>query len=113
MQPIAIADRLWLEPTLLGATLNYAEGPGGFHFKVGIGFDSLLECDRIIKERRYWWVMGDGSLSVFGNGSKLVLTFSSPSDPLVQRRMVLSGEVLRTFKSAIQFLGLAVQSRLN
>jgi hypothetical protein len=109
MQTINIAERLWLEPTLLGATLNYSDQPQGWHYRVGIGFRSLEECDKTL-DKGGRWTLRDQSLSIEGQ-DELVLTFCPGTE--MERRLVLSGEALETFRSAIHFLTLASEPRQN
>src|SRR3954465_9908644 len=110
MQAITIAERLWLEPTLLGATLNYAEKPNGLHFRVGIGFRSLSECDKALKVKGNGWMLQDKSLLIEGE-SVLTLVFCPGTE--MERRLALVGDELETFKSAIHFLSLSSEPRLN
>jgi hypothetical protein len=111
MQTITIAERLWLEPTLLGATLNYSERPNGWHYRVGIGFRSLGECDKILnKEPGTSWALQDHSLVIQGE-KEITLTFCPGTQ--MERHFVLSGEELATFKRAIHFLTLSSELRQN
>jgi hypothetical protein len=110
MQAIAIADRLWLEPTILGATLNYSEEPNGWHYRVGLGFRSLGECDKALNEKGGDWQVQDKSLRV-QEGSVLTLTFCPGT--AMEQRIALSGQELETFKSAIRFLALASEPQKN
>ena len=113
MQAISIGDRLWIEPTLLGATLNYSEGPNGLHFRVGIGYQSLAECDRLIREHEYLWTLNDGSLSIRGNRARLTLIFSSAATPQVLRGHSIAGDDLTLFRRAIHYLNTAHWPLLN
>jgi hypothetical protein len=110
MRTIAIADRLWLEPTLLGATLNFSDQPQGWHYRVGIGFRSLGECDKTLRESGSVWILKDKSLMVQG-GSTVILTFCPGT--YMERHFVLSGQELQTFKNAIHFLTLSSEPRQN
>ena len=110
MQAITIAERLWLEPTLLGATLNYAEKPGGLHFRVGIGFRSLSECDKALQIKGGSWMLQDKSLMVEG---ETIMTLVFCPGTAMERRLALVGDELETFKNAIHFLSLASEPRLN
>ena len=110
MQAITIAERLWLEPTLLGVTLNYSEGPHGWHYRVGIGFRSLGECDKAIKVGGAPWVLQDKSLMIEGD-NELTLIFCPGT--YMEQRFVLTGESLQTFRSAIHFLALASEPQKN
>ena len=110
MQAITIAESLWLEPTLLGVTLNYSDGPQGWQYRVGIGFRSLGECDKALKGRGTQWILQDKSLMIQGEG-ELTLTFCPGT--YMERRFLLTGEALQTFKSAIRFLALASEPQKN
>jgi len=110
MQNITIAERLWLEPTLLGATLNFADQPKGWHYRVGIGFQSLGECDKALHASSSLWMLRDKSLLVEGEG-ELTLTFCPGTE--MESQLVLKGEELLTFKQAIHFLSLASEPRNN
>jgi hypothetical protein len=109
MQTITIAERLWLEPTLLGATLNFSDRPQGWHFRVGIGFRSLEECDKTL-DKGGRWMLRDQSLVIEGT-DELTLTFCPGSE--MERQLVLSGEEMEIFRSAIHFLTLASEPRQN
>jgi len=110
MQTITIAERLWLEPTLLGATLNYSEQSNGWQYRVGIGFRSLMECDRALQNGSAVWMLQDKSFMVDGN-KEITLTFCPGTE--MEQRLVLSGEELQTFKNAIHFLTLASEPQNN
>ena len=110
MQNITIAERLWLEPTLLGATLNFADQPNGWHYRVGIGFKSLGECDKALQGNEALWTLKDNSLQVSGT-SEITLTFCPGTE--IEKQLVLTGEELETFRRAIHFLSLASEPRLN
>lgn len=112
MQTITIVDRLWLEPTLLGATLNYAEGPQGFHFRIGINHRSILECARALKQGACAWTVADGSFSFHGTDQELTLIFSGGKLP-VERRIVLTGHDVALFRRAFGLFMEAVIPRLN
>lgn len=113
MQAISIGERLWLEPTLLGVTVNYSEGPDGLHFRVGLGYQSLAECDRLIGEHQYLWTLNDGSLSIRGDAKKLTLIFSAISGSAALRGHTLSGYDLWLFRTAIHYLNTAHWPSLN
>lgn len=110
MQAITIAERLWLEPTLLGATLNYSEKPNGWHYRVGIGFRSLSGCDRALHTPGSEWMLQDKSLKIEADK---VLTLVFCPGTAMERRLVLVGDELETFKNAIHFLSLASEPRQN
>ncbi|OGR92695.1 MAG: hypothetical protein A2992_10350 [Elusimicrobia bacterium RIFCSPLOWO2_01_FULL_59_12] len=110
MQMITIADRLWLEPTLLGVTLNFSDRPNDRHYRVGIGFRSLTECDNALCQERVEWMMKDKSLLIQGSRD-LTLTFCPGTR--MEQTLVLTGEARETFRGAISFLGLASESRNN
>ena len=110
MQAITIAEKLWLEPTLLGATLNFSDKPLGWHYRVGIGFQSISECDTALKGKDCFWTMRDNSLSITGD-RELTLVFC-PGTPM-ERCVVLRGEELHALKSAIHYLALTSQPRQN
>jgi len=110
MQAITIAERLWLEPTLLGATLNFADQPQGWHFRVGIGFRSLGECDHALQAPSSLWTLRDQSLRIEGT-TELTLTFCPGTE--MECKLILAGAELETFKQAIHFLSLASEPRLN
>ena len=74
MESISIAEKLWLEPTMLGVTLNYSEGPQGWHYRVGIGFRSLGECNNALNQQ-IEWMMRDKSLRIEGD-EQITLTFN-------------------------------------
>jgi hypothetical protein len=112
MHKITIADHLWMEPTLLGVTLNYSEGPRGLHFRVGISHYSVKDCDRALQNTACLWAVRDGSFSIFGDQGELTLTFSAGKQPL-QRRLVLSGQQLEDFKQAIGLFTEAAIPRMN
>jgi hypothetical protein len=110
MNMITIAERLWLEPTLLGATLNFADKPHGWHFRVGIGFRSLSECDKALRGPVSLWMIRDQSLRIEGS-KEMTLTFCPGTE--MEQQLVLAGEALDTFKQAIHFLSLASEPRQN
>src|SRR5258708_11715660 len=110
MQAISIAERLWLEPTLLGTTLNYCDQTNGSLYRVGIGFRSLAQCDKVLKEKGTHWGLQDNSLFLDGD-QELTLTFCPGT--AMERKFVLTGNELETFKEAIHFLTMASEPRLN
>jgi hypothetical protein len=110
MQAITIAEQLWLEPTMLGATLNFAEQVNGLHFRVGISFRSLGECDKALRTQGTTWMLQDKSLMV-RSSADLTLTFCPGTE--LERKLVLSGDELETFKHAIRFLTLAFAPQNN
>src|ERR1019366_7360135 len=70
MNSISIAPQLWFEETLLGATLNYQSSLNpeeGVLFRVGISFQSLIDCDNNLAHPACLWTIRDGSLSVYGD----------------------------------------------
>src|SRR5690349_18675002 len=103
MNSITIAPRLWFEETLLGATLNYrsSEDDDAVLFRVGMSFQSLLDCDRQLSQPACLWTIKDGSLSVYGDFEELTLTFCSVVGTLIQVGVSLYGEELKAFKYAI------------
>jgi len=111
MQTITIAERLWLEPTLLGATLNYSERPNGWHYRVGIGFRSLAACDRALHQEGAQWALQDNSLAIEEGAKNLTLTFCPGTE--MERQFVLTGEELELFRQAIHYLALASEPRQN
>ena len=110
MQAISIVEQLWLEPTVLGVTLNFSDKPKGWHYRVGIGFQSLSECDSALKETNCLWTLRDRSLTLSGD-KELTLTFCPGTH--MESCLVLSGEELRAFKYAIHFLSLASLPQRN
>lgn len=115
MYPICIAPRLWFEETLLGATLNYqsSDQPDSTLFRVGISFQSLLDCNKSIARPACLWTIKDGSLSVYGDLEELTLTFCSVGGPFIQAGLSLYGEELRAFKYAVNTLAFRRQVSLN
>ena len=112
MHPITIADHIWLEPTLLGMTLNYSEGPQGLHFRVGMNLRSIKEAAQALQDARFVWAIRDGSFSFFGDDDQLVLTFTAGQQP-VHRQFVLKGREVDEFKQAIGIFREAAIPRLN
>ena len=100
---ITIAPRLWFEETLLGATLNYqsSENADSVLFRVGMSFQSLLDCDKNLAKPACLWTIRDGSLSVYGDFEELTLTFCSVEGTLIQLGVSLYGEELKAFKYAV------------
>lgn len=115
MFTIGIADRLWFEETLLGATLHFqsGEGPAAILFKVGISFDSLAACDHAIGSRECHWHIRDGSLRVEGDPEGLDLTFSATNDHDVHAEISLYGEELKVFRYAVNALAARRAALLN
>lgn len=115
MYPITIAPRLWFEETLLGATLNYQsqDNPGGTLFRVGMSFQSLIDCDSTMTKPACLWTIRDGSLSVYGDFEELTLTFCSVDGTFIQAGLSLYGEELRAFKYAINALASRQKLALN
>src|SRR4051812_19687048 len=113
MQTITIAERLWLEPTILGATLNYSEQPeGGYHYRVGMGFRSLTGCDRALDTPGAVWTLQDKSLVIqVSLKGEVKMTFCPGT--AMERQLILIGDALATFKSAIHFLNLASEPQQN
>ena len=112
---ITISPRLWFEETLLGATLNYrpSDDEDAVHFRVGMSFQSLLDCNRNAMQQACLWTIRDGSLSVFGDQEELTLTFCSVQGTLIQSALSLYGEELNSFKYAINALAYRKQVALN
>ena len=110
MQAITIAERLWLEPTILGATLNFSDEPHGWNYRVGISFQSLSECDKSLTHKGSIWTMRDKSLTVQGD-RELILTFCPGT--YMERCVILKGDEKETFKSAVRFLTLASLPQQN
>ena len=94
MNSITIAPRLWFEETLLGATLNYqsSEDEDAILFRVGLSFQSLMDCDKSVMQSACLWTISDGSLSVYGDYEELTLTFCSIVGTLIQTGVSLYGE---------------------
>ncbi len=115
MNSIAIAERLWFEETLLGATLNYrsSEDPDCVLFRVGISFQSLQDCQRELSKSGCLWTIRDGSLSVYGDSEELTLTFCSCEGPFIQAALSLFGEELKVFKYAVSAFASRKQTALN
>jgi hypothetical protein len=115
MNSITIAPRLWFEETLLGATLNYqsSENPDGVLFRVGLSFQSLLDCDTSLSHPACLWTIGDGSLSVYGDFEELSLTFCSIQATLIQVGVSLYGEELKAFRYAVNALAARKKIALN
>ncbi len=115
MNSINIAERMWFEETLLGATLNYwsPQDPEAILFRVGISFNSLEECSRRLGGSSTFWTIRDGSLSIHGDSEQLTLTFSAADPQGIQTSVPLYGEELRLFKAAIHSFGARKQAFLN
>jgi hypothetical protein len=112
---IEIADRLWIEQTLLGATLNYCtdEGSQGVLFRVGISGRSLRECSRQLSLPLCLWTIGDGSLRVYGDSDEIALSFITVPQGLTRAEFCLSGEQVVAFRRAIDGLASRYQVALN
>ena len=112
---ITIAPRLWFEETLLGATLNYqsSERQDGVLFRVGLSFQSLIDCDNCLAQPACLWTIRDGSLSVYGDFEELTLTFCSVEGKLIQAGVSLYGEELKAFKYAVNALAFRKKVALN
>ncbi len=115
MNSITIAPRLWFEETLLGATLNYqsSDDPDAVLFRVGLSFQSLLDCDTSMSKPACLWTIRDGSLSVYGDYEELTLTFCSVEGTLIQVGLSLFGEELKAFKYAVNALACRKKASLN
>jgi len=115
MNSITIAPRLWFDETLLGATLNYqcSDETSGVLFRVGLSFQSLLDCDKCLTRPACLWTIRDGSLSVYGDYEELTLTFCSVQGKLIQAGLSLYGEELKAFKYAINALAVRRQVARN
>lgn len=115
MNSISVGQRLWLEETALGATLNYRsmDGPEGVLFRVGMSYQSLQQCNSELAKRDCLWTIRDGSLSVYGDSEQLTLTFCSASVPFLQTGVSLFGEELKTFKWAIHAFASLSRTCLN
>jgi hypothetical protein len=113
MQTITIAERLWLEPTILGATLNYSEQPeGGYHYRVGMGFRSIAGCDKALAQPGSIWMLQDKSLIIQVNLDGDISMIFCPGTEM-ERQVIMTGEILSTFKNAIHFLNLASEPQQN
>jgi hypothetical protein len=112
---ITIAPRLWFEETLLGATLNYRSSmeADATLFRVGMSFQSLIDCDKCVAKPACLWTIRDGSLSVYGDYEELTLTFCSVEGTLIQSALSLYGEELQAFKYAINALAFRKKVALN
>ena len=115
MNSITIAPRLWFEETLLGATLNYqtSDDQDAVLFRVGLSFQSLLDCDKNVARPACLWTIRDGSLSVYGDYEELTLTFCSVQGTLIQKALSLYGEELKAFKYAVNALACRKKVCLN
>lgn len=115
MYSINIADRLWFEETLLGATLNFqlSEGPRSVLFRVGISFRSLHDCDDALGRRHCSWVIRDGSLSIEGDVEELTLGFSGLADNRLHADVLLHGDELKAFRYAVNALAARQRIGLN
>ena len=112
---ITISPRLWFEETLLGATLNYrsSDDDDAVLFRVGMSFQSLLDCNHSVMQQACLWTIRDGSLSVFGDQEEMTLTFCSVRDTLIQSGVSLIGEELNGFKYAVNALAYRKKVALN
>jgi len=116
MNSISIAPRLWFEETLLGATLNYQSTTNpeeGVLFRVGMSFQSLIDCDNRLSHPACLWTIRDGSLSVYGDFEELTLTFCSVDGTLIQVGVSLFGEELKAFRYAVNSLASRKKVALN
>jgi hypothetical protein len=115
MNSISIADQLWFEETILGATLNYRSLKGGESvlFRVGMSFQSLQDCNHQLTQSSCLWTIRDGSLSVQGDIEGITLRFSSANGGAFRSELALYGEELRTFKYAIDAFASRRQTSLN
>src|SRR5476649_1942590 len=115
MNSITIAPRLWFEETLLGATLNYrsSDDDEAILFRVGMSFQSLLDCDKSVAKPACLWSIRDGSLSVYGDFEELTLTFCSVEGTFLQAAFSLFGEELQMFKYAVNALAYRKEVALN
>jgi hypothetical protein len=115
MNSITIAPRLWFDETLLGATLNYrsSDDDNAILFRVGLSFQSLVDCDKRVAQSACLWTIRDGSLSVYGDNEELTLTFCSVVGTLIQLGVSLYGEELKAFKYAINALACRKKICLN
>jgi hypothetical protein len=112
---ITIAPRLWFEETLLGATLNYrsSDDDDAVLFRVGMSFQSLIDCDKSLLLPACLWTIRDGSLCVYGDREELTLTFCSVQGTLIQVGVSLFGEELEAFKYAVNALAIRKKVALN
>ncbi len=112
---ITIAPRLWFEETLLGATLNYrsSDDADAVLFRVGMSFQSLMDCEKSLSQAACLWTIRDGSLCVYGDREELTLTFCSVRGTLIQVGVSLYGEELIAFKYAINALASRKKVALN
>jgi len=112
---ITINPRLWFEETLLGATLNYrsSDDRDAILFRVGMSFQSLIDCHRSSSKPACLWTIRDGSLSVYGDFEELTLTFCSVEGTLIQAGVSLYGEELLAFKYAVNALAYRKEVALN
>ena len=116
MNSISIAPQLWFEETLLGATLNFqssANPEEGILFRVGMSFQSLMDCDKNLSRPACLWTIRDGSLSVFGDFEELTLTFCAVDGTLIQVGLSLFGEELNAFRYAVNALAARKKVALN
>jgi hypothetical protein len=116
MNSITIAPRLWFEETLLGATLNFQssdKAEEGVLFRVGLSFQSLMDCDKNLSSSACLWTIKDGSLSVYGDFEELTLTFCSVNGTLIQMGLSLFGEELNAFRYAVNSLAARKKIALN
>jgi len=116
MNAISIAPRLWFEETLLGATLNYQSSDNpeeGVLFRVGMSFQSLMDCDKSLTRPACLWTIQDGSLSVYGDFEELTLTFCSVDGTLIEVGLSLFGEELDAFRYVVNSLASRKKVALN
>ena len=112
---ITITPHLWFEETLLGATLNYrsSDSPDAVLFRVGMSFQSLIDCFHNLSKSACLWSIRDGSLSVYGDFEELSLTFCSVEGTLIQTGVSLFGEDLKVFRYAVNALAFRKEVALN
>ena len=83
------------------------------HFRVGMSYQSLLDCNHNVMQQACLWTIRDGSLSVFGDQEEMTLTFCSVQGTLIQRGVSLIGEELNGFKYAVNALAFRKKVALN
>jgi len=115
MNSITVAEKLWFEETMLGATLNFwsHEQPEGVLFRVGISFKSLEECSRQLQGNSTMWAIKDGSLTIYGDREELTLTFTTVEGQYLECALSLYGEELKVFKYAINAFAARNKTYLN
>ena len=115
MNSITVAEKLWFEETMLGATLNFCsqEHPEGVLFRVGISFKSLEECSQQLQGNSTMWAIKDGSLTIYGDREQLTLTFTSVDGQYLESALSLYGEELKVFKYAVNAFAARNRTYLN